>query len=331
MRQRLLPPAVLLVLVLTGCSDLGDPLHRAPQCDVSASLLDFGTVAVNDSASRTFVIRNLGNANLTGEVALACPPFRVVTGLGPYSLASGETLAVGLRFLPTTAGDYSCMLGLGLSCSAVSLQGTALIPGPGAVCEVAPPSLDFGATNVGSTSDQTFKIRSVGSADLHVDVVSPCAEFIVLTGGGSAVLPPGDSLAVTVRFNPMSAGSFSCAIALGASCTDVNVTGTGVAVSAVSYAADIQPIFNHYCTGCHAGSGGLFLEPSVSYANLVNVTSQGYAPALRVKPFDLAGSVLYGKVTYSGQYGEGMPVGSTIGQTNLDKIRTWILEGAKNN
>ena len=322
---------MLLVLALAGCSDLGDSLRRTPRCDVSASLVDFGTVAVDDSASRTIVLRNLGSADLTGTVALACPPFRVVTGGGPYSLAPGETLTVGLRFLPTAAGDYSCLLGLTSGCSAVALEGTGLVPGPGAVCEVVPNALDFGATTVGSTADRTFTIRSVGSADVHADVVSPCAEFMVLTGGGAAVIPPGDSLVVTVRFDPTSEGSFSCAIAVGPSCPDVSVTGSGVAATTVSYAADIQPIFNFYCTGCHAGSGGLFLEPNVSYGNLVNVTSQGYAPALRVKPFDLAGSVLYGKVSDSGQYGTGMPVGGTIGQANIDKIKTWILEGAKNN
>jgi hypothetical protein len=331
MRLRLLPPGVLLVLALGGCSDLGDPLRRAPQCDVSATSVDFGTVAVNDSASRTLVIRNLGNAHLAGSVALACPPFRVVTGGGPYSLAPGETLAVGLRFLPTAPGDYSCLLELASGCSAVSLAGTGLVQGPGAVCEVVPNVLDFGATTVGSAADRTFTIRSVGSADVHADVVSPCAEFMVVTGGGPAVIPPGDSLVVTVRFDPTSGGSFNCAIAVGPSCPDVNVTGSGVAATTVSYAADIQPIFNLYCTGCHAGSGGLFLEPGVSYGNLVNVTSQGYAPALRVKPFDLAGSVLYGKLSDSGQYGTGMPVGGTIGQSNLDKVKTWILEGAKNN
>lgn len=331
MSLRLLAPGMLLVLVLAGCSDLGDPLRRAPQCDVSVTLVDFGTVAVNDSASRTFVLRNLGNASLRGNVALACPPFRVVTGGGPYVLAPGETLAVGLRFLPTAAGDYSCLLALSPGCSAVSLEGTGLVPGPGVVCEVVPGALDFGATPVGSARDTTFAVRSVGSADLHVDVVSPCAEFTVPAGGGVAVIPSGDSLVVTVRFNPTSEGMFNCAIALGASCPDVNVTGSGVSVATVSYASDIQPIFNAFCTGCHAGEGGLFLEPAVSYGNLVNVTSRGYAPALRVKPFDLAGSVLYGKVFNSGQYGQGMPVGSSIGPTNIDKIKTWILEGAKNN
>ena len=69
-------------------------------------------------------------------------------------------MEMGLRFLPTTAGDYSCMLGLGSGCSPVSLEGTGLVPGPGAVCEVVPGSLDFGATAVGSTGDRTFKIHS---------------------------------------------------------------------------------------------------------------------------------------------------------------------------
>src|SRR2546425_13280363 len=100
MRLRVLFLGVLIALALAGCSDLGNPLRRAPQCDVSSTRLDFGTVAVNDSATRRLTLRNIGNADLVGVVGLGCGPFRVVTGVGPYSLAPNETLAVVLRFLP---------------------------------------------------------------------------------------------------------------------------------------------------------------------------------------------------------------------------------------
>jgi hypothetical protein len=57
-----------------------------------------------------------------------------------------------------------------------------------------------------------------------------------------------------------------------------------------------------------------------------------YAPGVRVIPFDLTNSVLYGKITNSGQFGQLMPQGGPlIPQVDRDIIRDWILEGARNN
>ena len=64
--------------------------------------------------------------------------------------------------------------------------------------------------------------------------------------------------------------------------------------------------------------------------NLVNVPSPGYS-AVRVKPFDPAASVLYGKVTGTA-YGARMPLsGQPLSGPEQTLIRTWILEGAHNN
>lgn len=101
----------------------------------------------------------------------------------------------------------------------------------------------------------------------------------------------------------------------------------------VSFANEIQPIFNNNCISCHNQDHvtGQDLRPGISYSKIVNVVSFGYAPALRVKPFDADGSVLWNKDAGTGVYGQQMPLGGFIQKFEMDLIKKWIIEGAKNN
>lgn len=95
-----------------------------------------------------------------------------------------------------------------------------------------------------------------------------------------------------------------------------------ISAQTVDYETQIQPIFGS-CTGCHGNNGGLSLAAGQSYNNLVDVVSQGYAPALRVASGDPAASVLYNKVAGTGVHG------ATMGSLSADQIAlisTWITE-----
>ena len=336
MRQRLLAYlAVALCLgVVSGCSDMGTTLQITADCEPSPVPLLFGQVATNDSADRTLTIRNAGSVPLSGDVMLSCAAFTVLSGGGSFTLSPGQSRSVTVRFLPATAGTYACNLNLGTGCGPVAMSGVAQDPVPASMCELAPSSIDFGTIAAGTTLTRNLVIRSVGTATLEVNIASPCSEFEVVTLGGPQAIAPGDSLTVPVRFQPATSGSFNCSIDLGTTCSDLAVTGVGSAPQ-VSYATDIQLIFNtRACVACHSGpaaSGGLDLSPGVSYANLVNRTSFGYAPAVRVKPFEPVNSVLYGKLAFTGQFGQGMPQGSSIPPAEVEKVRQWILAGAPNN
>ncbi len=95
---------------------------------------------------------------------------------------------------------------------------------------------------------------------------------------------------------------------------------------AVDYDTEIQPIFNANCISCHGNNGGLSLAAGSSYDNLVDVVSQGYAPALRVVSGDPSTSVLYNKITNTGTYGQQMPPSSALSPTDIATIETWITE-----
>ena len=108
----------------------------------------------------------------------------------------------------------------------------------------------------------------------------------------------------------------------------------GPSTSFVSYGRDIQPIFSAHCS-CHLsarGPQGLSLTTSASYGNLFNRNSTEEPNLLRVAPGDPDASFLLrklGGVPGATFTGERMPRGGAkLSDSQLELIRTWILEGA---
>jgi mono/diheme cytochrome c family protein len=93
---------------------------------------------------------------------------------------------------------------------------------------------------------------------------------------------------------------------------------------ALSYNADIQPIFNEHCatSGCHTSaskSGGLDLSAGNSFAEL-SKSGSGYINT--TKP---TSSVLYSAMRST------MPPSGKLDDCTLEKIEKWMEQGAKNN
>jgi hypothetical protein len=108
-----------------------------------------------------------------------------------------------------------------------------------------------------------------------------------------------------------------------------------------SFARLQRTVFNQHCasSGCHTSSskaGGLVLEASVSYNNLVDIaprnTAANSAGFKRVKPSRPDSSFLFLKLgtSLAGEYGERMPLNSTNGLSSSARefIRQWIAAGA---
>ena len=109
---------------------------------------------------------------------------------------------------------------------------------------------------------------------------------------------------------------------------------TEIEITDVSFAADIQPIFNERCIACHNETHptGLDLQEGVSYSRLVNITSANYPPNVRIEPLSKENSVLWHKIIDDGVFGGQMPqIGSPLTNLQIEQIETWIEEGALNN
>lgn len=89
----------------------------------------------------------------------------------------------------------------------------------------------------------------------------------------------------------------------------------------VSYAADIQPIFDSNCTSCHPF---VVAAPDLTDANSYDaILLNSY-----VVPNDLDASLLYQKLVGKPNV---MPPSGPLLQKEIDLVKVWIEQGALNN
>ena len=179
-----------------------------------------------------------------------------------------------------------------------------------------------------------------GDADGDNDVdlsdllaLQPC--FSGPAGGALFVPPTPECLAV---FDSDSDGDIDLAdwLAVQASFTGSGAGGP-TAPPVVSFANQIQPIFNANCIVCHTRGGFadaiMHLNADESFAALVGQPSVQDASLPRVVPADSSASLLFLKVSSdSPPVGSRMPLGGApLSQADIALIRDWIDQGAPNN
>lgn len=102
--------------------DLNELPPSPSSCSVYPTSLDFGTVVVGASSSRTFTITNTGGGTLTGTVSESCSNFSVSPN--SYSLSQGTSEAFTVMFTPSSTGTKSCTIDTGSPCSNISCSGS---------------------------------------------------------------------------------------------------------------------------------------------------------------------------------------------------------------
>jgi hypothetical protein len=206
--------------------------------------LAFGDVVVPGPSNRVVGIGNSGSASLSvtgtsvtgGDAAaftLVSPP------TFPVVVAPGGNLNLTVRFAPSSGGAKSATLHLASSDpftpdKTVPLSGTGTL----AQATLTPAALDFGYVPVSQSSDLTVNIGSAGSAAVSVSGLAitgaGAASFTILSPPALPVsVPPGLSLALTVRFVPASASAASATLGVTSNDSDtpfqaVSLTGAGL-------------------------------------------------------------------------------------------------------
>jgi hypothetical protein len=266
------------------CSDVfcaGTGIVLPTTCGVQPDNLVFGVVNVGSVKDTTFVITNTGGGFLIGSVSEPCSLYSIVSG-GAYNLGPGLSDTVTVRFAPASVGSVLCTVDTGDStCSDVALIGIGQIP-----CVVTPTTIDFGTIGEGSTKDTTFTVKNIGSAGVLAGTVSEtCADFSFVPPGDIPYsLAVGESLLVSVRFEPTSADTHACMIETGdAACTDVALTGITIPCYSILYVDSIA-------AGTEDGSSweNAFtrLQDALAAAWLCPATTEIWVAARTYKPTD---------------------------------------------
>ncbi len=103
------------------------------------------------------------------------------------------------------------------------------------------------------------------------------------------------------------------------------IVDTSNPTTVVSFATDIQPIFNSDCITCHNGS----LDPDLREGNSYNALMS--LPAGSIVSGNSAGSELMDMLNHDPAADNPMPPGSPISMAKRTLFANWIDQGAKNN
>jgi hypothetical protein len=149
---------------------------------------------------------------------------------------------------------------------------------------VIPPIVDFGRTEVGTTSLQrTVAIRSVGSSNLTVSGISDPSSLFSLINVPSlpVIIPPLGTETFEVNFSPTSAGVFNSSITITSDdpsdpTKDVSLTGEGVVINPA------KPGVCYASTGINDGGNLLAINNTTGTGTLIGPTGLELVPGLAI-------------------------------------------------
>lgn len=194
----------------------GNPIPPNPVIVVDPAAIDFGSVRVTQSVTRTITITNGGAANLViSGIGAPGGPFTIVNPpVLPVTLQSGESITLTVRFTPVVTGQANASFTIqsndpNAPFSTVNLTGIgAAAPVPN--LEVTPVSVDFGTT----TTPRTLELKNTGEADLLIStILAPNSPFFI-SGTGTGTLKTGEKTTLTVTFSPGTIGVFQSGISI---------------------------------------------------------------------------------------------------------------------
>lgn len=200
----------------------------------SGGSVAFGTVAQGGSLTRTFTIRNTGNAPLNVTAAIQGQPQYQIFTPPPGTIAAGASATFEVRLTPFSVLPVNATMRLTTNDAD---EGTfdVTLNGSGAPATVAEldveeagggslsngASVNFGTVSVGSSSSRTFTIRNTGTDPLTLaaELTGGAPEYSI-TATPAASVAAGGSTAVTVVFTPSATGVRAGALRLTSNDSD---------------------------------------------------------------------------------------------------------------
>jgi hypothetical protein len=201
-----------------------------PGAEVSPASLNFATLLVGKSVSKPVTLTNTGTAPLLISNITLLGNYSQTNNCGK-SVAAGDSCTITVKFAPTSAGTFGGVLSIYDDVSGgrqvVSLTGAAT------VVSLTPNPLEFGSTDVGSTSAaQDITVKNTGKTSLKIGGKSVTGDFLIASGGTcGATLAAGASCRYSIEFKPTKTGTRTGTFSLtdngGGSPQKVSLTGTG--------------------------------------------------------------------------------------------------------
>lgn len=198
----------------------------------SGATRDLGAVALGNSSSLTFTIKNTGNANLTGLTVTRdgahAGDFTVTANPSSLVAGPGGSTAFTVRFAPSAAGTRTAAIHIASNDADenpfdIGLSGTGVLPPVPEIDIVygkknltdGKTAVNIGSAKVKGTLKKNFTIRNRGTATLSLGKITmngKHAKEFTVSKPKSAKLAPGASTTFIVTFKPKAKGIRNAAI-----------------------------------------------------------------------------------------------------------------------
>lgn len=187
-------------------------IRQVPVLTVNPTSVDFGAVALADTARASVQISNSGTApgiieratlRSTSADVSATDTFSIGTPL-PVSVEPGQSITVDLVFKPTLEAQISDVLNLHPKDHApleIAVTGQGVVPLGDLIC--TPSRVDFGQVERGRTAVLPVICEARGGpARLIAARISDEPMFVLPNPPGTTDMQPGDTVQIDVEFRP---------------------------------------------------------------------------------------------------------------------------------
>lgn len=190
-----------------------DILRDSLAVDALPATLAFAELGSNDAAGDTLLqVVNTGTGPVRFAASVLSGPFVVLDPTAIWTIATGDTARVPVRFAPPSSGVFSGTIAVTpLECGApdtVELHGRKRASA-GIIVEVDHP--DTVRCSAPGYAEFRLVVHNPGDEPLRVDSIenrSPVrTDFAISTSPVAVDVAPGDSLVVMVRFQPAATGA----------------------------------------------------------------------------------------------------------------------------
>jgi hypothetical protein len=226
----------------------GIGIEQGFRCDPAS--LDFGLVNPGSCTTKSVVCTNQANETITVVTTGALPggttsaDFTFEALPAPVVLAEGDMIDTDVTYCPADLGNDAGFLAFETDNPdprrryvSVTLAGN----GGGPDISVLPATLNFGQVSLIAPARRTIIITNVGFAPLEISRITfPAANSAFTAPGAGAVLAVGETLPLTIEFQPRAEGPVMETMVIDSNDTDepsttVTLLGEGINLPPCSY------------------------------------------------------------------------------------------------
>jgi hypothetical protein len=250
-----------------------DGLHLTPNA------IDFGSVGVGSNASQPVIVANRGVKKLTlTNISVTGSEFSISGFSGPTILQPGQTMKLTAAFAPRSAGKESGGISVTTASQGPAMMATLTGKGATSLLSATPSPVDFGNVSEGSPSTQTLKLTDEGAESLVISSVSASGKDFSVSGLATPqTLTPKQSVTLTAKFDPSSAGAEKGNISVVASggAVGIELSGVGIALNVQLVPSTTAVTFGNVTVGKTVTQQVTLKSTGNSNADISNITVSG--------------------------------------------------------